>query len=500
MKPKKAGKDYFYIFPDAKLNISLDFPSRCSKIIKSSEIKDAILNIFDIDIGPSWFKIEHSILTSKVVLLIFDGVDQTRYVKYKSSFPNFSKISEQGVYPCIVNAVNIDYKITPGIFTAIGYDSSKKVKKSYQNLEEMMMTTRDLADNGFPSTEANDFAIKKCRYEYFKLPKLTEEDYKSYRCLPDEAPKFHEFIGIDCEMIETTSGPELARLSLVDIDGNLLVDEYFKPENEIVDYKTKFSGITEEKLSNITRGSRESFDILSQFASKNTYFIGHSLENDFRVLKLIHNKVIDTSIIYNGDSRYPRKPSLYDLYTKYIGNSFRSEDGTHDSVEDAKAALALVKYGLKNPVTAVFKEPSAPELFEKLNNVGLKCSFVSRKKRYQRLESVLKTENIKYIQEDDDPSICKAVVKNIGDYDFICAQFTEFNDMQPSDTSFQEVARRYDRYLDDVLNAIPPCSIVFIYCPNGNPHLYSKPGARVFDYNEFSNCVNGLLWIYLREK
>jgi RNA exonuclease 1 len=37
---------------------------------------------------------------------------------------------------------------------------------------------------------------------------------------------------------------ELARTSIMNFEGELIYDEYFKPDLEISDYNTKYSGIT----------------------------------------------------------------------------------------------------------------------------------------------------------------------------------------------------------------------------------------------------------------
>lgn len=41
-------------------------------------------------------------------------------------------------------------------------------------------------------------------------------------------------------MVTTSSGLELARISVVDFDFNVIMDEYVVPENKILDYNTKY--------------------------------------------------------------------------------------------------------------------------------------------------------------------------------------------------------------------------------------------------------------------
>lgn len=58
-------------------------------------------------------------------------------------------------------------------------------------------------------------------------------------------------VAIDCEMVGT--GPrgrvsELARCSVVSYYGDVLYDKYIRPEMPIVDYRTRWSGITRQHM------------------------------------------------------------------------------------------------------------------------------------------------------------------------------------------------------------------------------------------------------------
>lgn len=58
-------------------------------------------------------------------------------------------------------------------------------------------------------------------------------------------------VAIDCEMVGT--GPrgrvsELARCSVVSYHGDVLYDKYIRPEMPIVDYRTRWSGITRQHM------------------------------------------------------------------------------------------------------------------------------------------------------------------------------------------------------------------------------------------------------------
>lgn len=64
-------------------------------------------------------------------------------------------------------------------------------------------------------------------------------------------PSPSKCVAIDCEMVGT--GPrgrvsELARCSVVSYHGDVLYDKYIRPEMPIVDYRTRWSGITRQHM------------------------------------------------------------------------------------------------------------------------------------------------------------------------------------------------------------------------------------------------------------
>lgn len=48
------------------------------------------------------------------------------------------------------------------------------------------------------------------------------------------------------------AGNELTRVTVVNFDGKVLMDELVVPKNPILDYKTKYSGITAAMLEGVT--------------------------------------------------------------------------------------------------------------------------------------------------------------------------------------------------------------------------------------------------------
>ena len=84
--------------------------------------------------------------------------------------------------------------------------------------------------------------------------------------------------------------------------------------------------------------------MLKYYVSTTTIIIGHGLENDLNVLRLIHHHVIDTAILYPHPRGRPYRNGLKDLVKRETGLDVQTagEHG-HSSFEDAAAASLLVR-------------------------------------------------------------------------------------------------------------------------------------------------------------
>ncbi|CAG0914246.1 unnamed protein product [Notodromas monacha] len=149
---------------------------------------------------------------------------------------------------------------------------------------------------------------------------------------------------VDCEMVYTTQGVELARVTVVDYDGGRKYDALVKPPNIVLDYNTRFSGITEGDLDSVTRTLGQVQKELREFISAETMLLGHSLESDLKALKMIHGTVVDTSIVWPHNRGLPFKKALRTLCQDMLGDIIQNEGaGGHDSLEDAYACMKLMK-------------------------------------------------------------------------------------------------------------------------------------------------------------
>ncbi|XP_050972141.1 RNA exonuclease 5-like isoform X2 [Labeo rohita] len=158
----------------------------------------------------------------------------------------------------------------------------------------------------------------------------------------DGSPLF----GLDCEMCLTCAGSEVTRVALVDDSGRCVLDELIKPPNPIIDYLTKFSGVTREMLAPVSTRLSDVQSKLLQLLPPDAVLVGHSLDGDLRALHMIHPHVIDTSVLYRQDSG--RRFKLKHLAQVILKREIQSEVRTgHDPCEDALAALHLAQYFIR---------------------------------------------------------------------------------------------------------------------------------------------------------
>ncbi|ODV77980.1 uncharacterized protein CANTADRAFT_69368 [Suhomyces tanzawaensis NRRL Y-17324] len=149
-------------------------------------------------------------------------------------------------------------------------------------------------------------------------------------------------VGIDCEMGYTTLGFELLRITAIDyLTGEDVFDIFVQPIGTVVDLNTRYSGVAEIIEGALT--FEELMHFVRQYIDKDTVLIGHGLENDMNAMRLIHEQIVDTAILYPKFKASPTfRFSLKDLAFSYLSRNIQT--GEHDSREDSIAAIDIVKY------------------------------------------------------------------------------------------------------------------------------------------------------------
>lgn len=153
---------------------------------------------------------------------------------------------------------------------------------------------------------------------------------------------------LDCEMCYTTKGLELTRVTVINSQLKVVYDTFVQPDNKIVDYNTRFSGVTEEDLQNTSITIRDVQAVLLCMFSCDTILIGHSLESDLFALKLIHPTVVDTAVVFPHRLGLPYKRALRSLMADHLKRIIQDSVEGHDSSEDACSCMELMIWRLKD--------------------------------------------------------------------------------------------------------------------------------------------------------
>lgn len=124
----------------------------------------------------------------------------------------------------------------------------------------------------------------------------------------NESPRV---FALDCEMVRTARGYELARITLLQLTGleqsveevvsyTIVMDEFVKPYESILDYKTEYSGVTVAILNDVSTRLEQIQAAVLSIIDHDDILIGHSLENDLRALCLVHDTVVDTAVVFRA--------------------------------------------------------------------------------------------------------------------------------------------------------------------------------------------------------
>ena len=169
-------------------------------------------------------------------------------------------------------------------------------------------------------------------------------------------------VSFDCEMGYTTCGLELLRLTATAWPSHKpLVDVLVRPIGHVLDLNTRFSGVTPEQFLNAKPYDpanpkpnrydlrivtpQKARDLFLAHISPKTPLIGHSIENDLNVLRLVHPTIVDTVILYPTRGGLPYRHGLKTLAKMHLGIDIQQSGAAgHDSYEDAKTTGELVRY------------------------------------------------------------------------------------------------------------------------------------------------------------
>jgi len=151
-----------------------------------------------------------------------------------------------------------------------------------------------------------------------------------------------EFVGVHLEGCDVeTNG--LARVALVDEHCRPVFHSFCKPRGEVVDYRTRWSGVREEDLRCAPPFEEVQARVMGLV--RGAVIVGHDVSNDLAALRArdfpVTWEVVDTALLpeYQGLSYLGEKRALRALVHQFFGHHI--QQGEHNPLEDAVAAMML---------------------------------------------------------------------------------------------------------------------------------------------------------------
>ncbi|KAL9251649.1 Small RNA degrading nuclease 5-like protein [Drosera capensis] len=396
-------KNYFDVYgPEGRAEVSFSSPEAHSAL-NIQDVQGLVRWVLADGVLPSWVFIKNKPLIPKVLLLYVPGLDAAVFMSQKKLLSSLKEFCGNPrpvlALSCVSDGMQtIDTLLTctvkrkrnEGGAVSKKHDPSPE-KESSSSASDSLSLAEIMKDAPFPIT-------------YYTLTRKQMED-NGYchsqagflSTLPTPSGSLpYELLALDCEMCVTKDGFELTRVTLVDFKGEILylgrpltwvtlassapklvtcsvsielgggekerkeawgrrrrhievvLDKLVKPSNPIIDYNTRYSGITSEMLSDVTTSLEDIQDDFLKLVYQETVLVGHSLENDLLALKISHDFVIDTAILYKHPRGGSYKTALRVLARKYLSKEIQDSVKGHDSIEDAKAAMDLVMLKIRH--------------------------------------------------------------------------------------------------------------------------------------------------------
>ena len=188
---------------------------------------------------------------------------------------------------------------------------------------------------------------------------------------------------------------ELARLSAVDyFSGETLIDCFVQPTDKIVDWRTRYSGVTAKILGEarasgkIFNGPIEARDALLEHIDGDTVLIGHSLHYDLEMLRMDHGRILDLHLLLQ-ELTIPNAGGLglKTLTKAFVGKAVQNHGKKgHDSLEDTLATRECVIWCMKDlPELQAWTERKRAEEREKKRQARVRSTINAATQKLQGL-------------------------------------------------------------------------------------------------------------------
>ncbi|KAG0560219.1 hypothetical protein KC19_10G163500 [Ceratodon purpureus] len=455
---------YFDVYgAEAKAEVILHPPEKNSRL-GARDLQGLVRWVLADGENPKWVFVRNKPLVKKVVMLLMPGLDAALYMEHPGFFKNLTRCC--GAPRAIVGAGRMATasQTIESFFSCpqprIKNGESRGLKRARSESEdgedeqqgEAVRVSVEDGDDGnkrrrVESEQPNGDDVASSKNEvclpasFYTLNarQLHLNGYSSVAEGEDILPgfvrtlpavpgvTFLEMVAVDCEMCYTHVGLELTRVSMVNLQGAVLLDKLVKPENPITNYNTQYSGITKAMMADVTTTLADVQEDILKLVHAETILVGHSVENDLNALKILHPLVIDTALLYHHPRKgHMYKPALRVLTAMYLNRKIQGDIAGHDSVEDARAAmdLALLKIR-KGPGFGKSMKHDCENLIEILARHGRHSSLIDRRPVLHQYA----VGSCNAIIATSDEDVCAKAVKEVkkAGVDFLWAQFKDLD-------------------------------------------------------------------------
>ncbi|KAL1299572.1 hypothetical protein HN51_044121 [Arachis hypogaea] len=230
---------------------------------------------------------------------------------------------------------------------AAGEPMKKKPKQNLLNPNWVQLQQKLKLNNKSSRTYKEEDTPKSILGKRKESPNDESNDSQIDPLIPvNDDSSLTDAVAIDCEMVGVGQGNKsaLGRVTMVNKWGNVLYDEFVRPVERVVDFRTKISGIRPRDLKkaiDFWTAQKKVAELM-----KGRILVGHALQNDLKALLLSHPKkdIRDTSE-YQPFLKSGCRRALRHLAAEILGAKIQS--GEHCPIQDARAAMLLYQRNRK---------------------------------------------------------------------------------------------------------------------------------------------------------